>query len=151
MFSVTLDHPVGDRKIIDSFDGRRIIPFDDAHFPYPRNLPSGYIPAKGDLRRLGGGTALLDNKAHMPEWTTFYQQSRGEQVCAVEITAVTGETAPTAGNPMTFNGHPGRIQRNGTYDWTAAWTQNGYTIAVHAEDQSMTEAQFLRITQSPRN
>ncbi|WNM30538.1 hypothetical protein RKE30_09035 [Streptomyces sp. Li-HN-5-11] len=151
MFSVTLDHPVEGRKIIDSFDGRRIIPFDDAHFPCPQDLPSGYTPAKEDLRRLGSGTALLDNKARTPEWTTFYQQIQGEQVGAVEVTAVTGETTPTAGNPMTFNGHPGRLQKNGTYDWTAAWTQNGYTIAVHAQDPSMTDAQFLRITQSLRN
>ncbi|MFI1769808.1 hypothetical protein ACH41H_48650 [Streptomyces sp. NPDC020800] len=152
--STSLDSPVGDRKITDLITGSGITPFDDAHFPYPRYLPSGFTPAHKVIV-LGNRAGPPYSRVANPTWTSAYQRNRdkGGQAGAVSITAITGETTTTKGTPISVNGHPARLQEtpgpNPT--WTAVWPQNGYTITVYSGDPLMTDAEFLRITKSLRN
>ncbi|MGW0210426.1 hypothetical protein ACWDZ8_33145 [Streptomyces sp. NPDC003233] len=152
--STSLDGPVGGRKITDSVTGSRIIPFDDAHFPYPRYLPSGFTRTEKVIAvsKIGKAPPIRGDK---PTWTYSYQRNlgKGRQTGTVSITAVTGETTPTQGTLISVNGHPARIQKTegSGRTWTAVWTQNGYTITVWADDPFMTDAEFLRITQSLRS
>lgn len=152
--TTSLDHPVGDRKITDLVTGSGITPFDDAHLPHPRYLPSGFTPADNVIS-LGNRADPPYTRGAKPTWTYTYQRNRdkGGQAGAVSITAITGETTPTQGTPISVNRHPARLQRTpGTEPtWTAVWPQNGYTITVWAEDPFMTDAEFLRVTQSVRN
>ncbi|MER6738424.1 hypothetical protein [Streptomyces puniciscabiei] len=152
--SISLDQPVGARKITDLDTGSAITPFDDAHFPYPRYLPVGYTLADNAIG-LGNRVSPPDTSRTKPAWTYTYQRNpdKGGQAGAVSITAGTGETTLTQGTPITINGHPARLQTTPAPDptWTAVWPQNGYTITVHAGDPLMTDTEFLRITQSLRN
>jgi hypothetical protein len=152
--STSLSHPVGGRKITDLATGSGIAPFDDAHFPYPRYLPSGFTPADNVIG-LGNRADPPYTRGPKPAWTCTYQRNRdkGGQAGAVSITAITGETTPTQGALISVNGHPARLQKTPGIEptWTAVWPQNGYTITVWADDPSMTDAEFLRITQSVRN
>ncbi|GHE13811.1 hypothetical protein [Streptomyces alanosinicus] len=152
LISTSLDKPVGDRKITDGVTGDAIITFDDTHFPYPRYLPSGFAPAD---KAIGPNNPLgLPNPvSNKDTWTYTYQRKpgKGGQAGALSITADAGETTPTQGTPMSFSGHAGRLQKTSDPSWTAVWTQNGYTITVWTDDPSMTDAEFLRITQSMRN
>ncbi|MFJ5035705.1 hypothetical protein ACIQB5_48725 [Streptomyces sp. NPDC088560] len=149
--STSLAKPLGDRKIIDAVTSHTINPFDDTHFPYPRYLPPGYTLENSSYCPSGSTGSIFRNAT--PKWDCSYHSGRRDrngQAGTVDIATVTGETGPKEGKPMTVNGHPGRIQVSDS-ERTAAWTQNGYTITVQAEDQSMTDAEFLRITQSLRN
>lgn len=68
-----------------------------------------YLSAQTSIIRGG------PNRGSKPTWTSTYYRNRdkGGQAGAVSITAITGQTTPAQGTPISVNGHPARCRRPG--------------------------------------
>lgn len=137
MASTTLEHPLGNRDLVDGDRSGRSVPFvDGARLHEPGRLPAGYVQ-RGDGIDSGIGLSGGDGS---PLWARRYEGIGGR--APLVVSQCTCDPAAhriwPARSHVDINGRPGTIRTpaddpdNGSY--AVVWTEGGLGFVVMSAD-----------------
>lgn len=153
--SVSLKEPLGDRHL-DS-QGSSVGTFLASNLRQVGYLPAGYTQTTDvgfyvntHLEHVERSGVTHYVTPRTPSWERGYAANpNGGRVLFIAQTV--GDSVPTSGRDVSVNGHPGRIVIEGAQgqQWgeTLAWFDGTYTITIQEQDQSLTQADVLRVAQ----